>query len=322
MSTLYDYSIQFTRHHQMTTSKASIAIVYHYFEKDALYRDNFIFFLCTAWRKELDFYVIVSGETKLNLPKLDNVNYIRTRNFGQDFAGYSTLINTGALDNYNHLFFVNCTVRGPFVSSYFNASWLHPFLNQLTDDTHLCGATINILHADRPFHILYQEAYPDHPHPYSHVQSSTHMMTKLCFEMLRCVGFYERLTSLTKEQAVIECEIKMSQLVKANGWNISCVLPPYNLIDYRKPHSEINRSTSNGHPQSSGAYFGTDLNPTDTIFLKTGWRALKATTLDFYSFIALHNTQSEISNWSELEAFKERLLAELDEVLIREAFPL
>ena len=69
---------------------------------------------------------------------------------------------------------------------------------------------------------------------------------------------------------LIDCELAMSSLVRDHGWNIACLLPPYNAIDYRGPHRDINPATATGHPQTKGAYFGLTAHPFELIFIKSG----------------------------------------------------
>lgn len=295
----------------MSLRPKSTAVIYHYFEKDDVYRDNLIVFLARAWRPDLDLFVVISGDIGIDLPQRPNIRYIQTPNYGQDFGAVATVVNDGALDAYDHLIFVNCTVRGPFLPPYHSECWTQAFLSLLVEDVHLCGATINILHDDRPFHRLYEAAFPGDPKPYSHVQSSVHAMTRDCLAMLRKAGVYAAAPGLTKEEAVVTCEIGMSQRVKAAGWNMSCLLPPYRGADYRRAHGEINPATPNGHPQGPGSYFGQSLHPYEAIFLKTGWGAISSEAWDFYTLMALRHHPVAGLAWAESEALTKRLEARL-----------
>lgn len=286
-------------------------VVYHYYEKDDLYRDNFIFFLTRAWRSDLVFIVLISGDTSVELPSKPNIRYIRTENSGHDFGSYATVIDDPAFDAHDRFLFVNCTVRGPFLPPYDRQCWTRPFLSLLQGDVHLCGSSINILHDSRPFHQHYQAAHPDDPQPYSHVQSSVHAMTRDCLDMLRHSGFYARLPSLTKDEAVVEAEIGMSQRVKAAGWNLSCVLPAYQGIDYRLAHGEINKATKTGHPQTAGAYFGFSLHPFEPVFVKTGWGGITPEVLEFHSLMALRLPWEDRLTWQDAIDLEQRLAARL-----------
>lgn len=287
------------------------AVIYHYFEKDKTYRENFIFFLARAWRSDLEFFIVISGKHSVDLPVRDNIQYVYTQNLGQDFGSYAAVTESGALDNFDRLIFINCSVRGPFLPHYSTDCWTHPFLSLLEGDVHLCGSTINILHDTRPFHLLYRQRHPDDPEPFSHVQSSAHAMTAKCFALLRTQNLYAAATEFDKERAVVDCEIAMSQLVRGNGWNIACLLPPYNALDYRAPHGDINPATTTGHPQTKGAYFGLTAHPLELVFIKTGWNLLSKEALDFYSLMALQHHPLPNLDWTEAEALRHQIAARL-----------
>jgi|GEM_PF-2514318 len=289
----------------------STAVIYHYFEKDETYRENFIFFLARAWRSDLEFFIVISGEHSVDLPVRDNIQYVYTRNFGHDFGSYAAVAESGTLDSFDRLIFVNCSVRGPFLPHYSTGCWTHPFLSLLKGDVHLCGSTINILHNTRPFHMLYQQRHPNDPEPFSHVQSSVHAMTAKCFAFLRAQNLYAAATEFDKERAVVDCEIAMSQRVRGNGWNIACLLPPYNALDYRAPHSEINPATATGHPQTQGAYFGLTAHPFELIFIKTEWNLLSKDARDFYSLMALQHHPVTSLDWAEAEVLRDQFATRL-----------
>ena len=299
---------------------ARTAVIYHYFEKDAVYRDNFVFFLARAWRADLDFFVVVAGAHSVDLPRRDNIRYIFTPNLGHDFAGYCTLVATGLLDGHDRLVFVNCTARGPFLPAYAGAlPWAAPLLELLQGEVHLCGSTINILHDTRPPHARFRARHPGAAAPFSHVQTHAHAMTADCFAFLRDGGLYAGGEGLDKDDAVAAFEIAMSHRVRAHGWNIACLLPPYNAIDYRRPHAEINPATATGHPLARGAYFGLTPHPCELVFVKTGWDVIDARALAMHSLIALRHPSwpavqpaAGLPDWPEAQALAGRLAAALE----------
>ena len=63
-------------------------------------------------------------------------------------------------------------------------------------------------------------------------------------------------------------EILMSQLVLKNNWNISCIIPEYQNIDYRLLKNDINLSSINGDPNFSNACFNRTIHPYENIFIK------------------------------------------------------
>lgn len=297
------------------TKSSKLAVIYHYYEKDDTYRENFVFFLARAWRPEIEFFIVISGDHSIILPTYANVHYVYTENLGHDFGSYAAATESGALDGFDRLIFVNCSVRGPFLPHYSTGCWTTPFLSLLKGDVHLCGSAINILHDTRPTHALYRQRHPEDPEPFSHVQSAAHAMTAECFAFLRAQGLYTAARKLDKESAVAECEVGMSMLVRGHGWNLACLLPPYNSLDYRLPHSEINPATTTGHPQRRGAYFGLSPHPFELIFIKTGWNLLSSEARDFHSLMALQHHPVSTLDWAEARVLRNRLAKRLEGAL-------
>lgn len=81
-------------------------VIYHYFEKDASYRDNLLHFLVFGVLPELDYIFVMSGNHSVQLPGLPNVRYLFTEPKKSDFGGYAQLINEGLnVDPYDNIFF-------------------------------------------------------------------------------------------------------------------------------------------------------------------------------------------------------------------------
>ena len=123
----------------------SIAVVYHYFEKNINYRDNLIFFLSVGILDQHDYYIVIAGECTVNLPKIDNVFFIKTANKNNDYGGYSEFVKSQNIKNYDFFIFINSSVRGPFLLCHSPLDWTSPFINKLRNKTHLVGSTINLL---------------------------------------------------------------------------------------------------------------------------------------------------------------------------------
>lgn len=82
-------------------------------------------------------------------------------------------------------------------------------------------------------------------------------------------GFYDIEKKLSKEGVICDYKIRLSQLLISNGWNIRCLLPEYNLIDYRRAHNDINPTSTQSDPSFAFSYFGRTVHPLETIFIKT-----------------------------------------------------
>ena len=83
------------------------------------------------------------------------------------------------------------------------------------------------------------------------------------------IGFFASSAIYDKEDAIRDYEVKLSQLIKKQGWNLKSLLPEYNAIDYRVPHQDINPTSNQGDPCFKDAYFGRTIHPHEIIFIKT-----------------------------------------------------
>ena len=57
--------------------------------------------------------------------------------------------------------------------------------------------------------------------------------------------FDHRREPLDNTHLIIDFEILMSQTLIKAGWNIRCLLPEYNVIDYRHAHADVNPTSVN-----------------------------------------------------------------------------
>ena len=66
----------------------NVLVVYHYFEKDQSYIDNFCHFLRFGYDSELSYLIVVAGKHTIDLPTLDNIQYFFSENKNFDYGGY------------------------------------------------------------------------------------------------------------------------------------------------------------------------------------------------------------------------------------------
>jgi hypothetical protein len=244
-------------------------VIYHYFEKDASYRDNFLHFLAFGVQAGLDYIVIISGQYSIELPELDNVRYVFTPAKNSDFGGYAHLINEGLdLRSYENVFFINSSVRGPFLPSYTEQSWVQIMLAQMQAEVGMVGVSICTMKADFRHSINYQARFGGNP-PYSHVQTMAYALRRPVLEKLIEQCFYQEDRDANKTLAIENYEIHLSQLVLKQGWNIACLLPELNTIDYRLPHTNPNPTSTMGDPNEVLGYFGRSVHPYEVLFVKT-----------------------------------------------------
>jgi hypothetical protein len=276
-----------------TVTKQSL-VIYHFFEKDESYIRNFAHFLLFGYRQDADFLIVIAGETSLDLPTRSNIQYLQTRNQNNDFGGYcEALRHLGDhAVQYEYVYFVNSSVRGPFVPSFAEANWLDVFHKRMTPDVGLVGTTINILPLT-DFAYRYKSKFGGHE-PFSHVQTMAYAMPAHTLRFLLDQNFYSADTVLTKEDVIENYELRLSQLVKSNGWNIACFLPEYGGIDFRKPHHNINPTAPTGDPNFSHTYFGRAAHPLETLFVKTNRGLFTEAYLDRLAYSLLCHAGSSM----------------------------
>ncbi len=231
-----------------------IIVIYAYHETNANYRDYFEFFLENGICEELDYLIVVNGTCSLDLTKYP-VKVIYRENEGFDFGAWNHGVYS--LDQkYDYYIFLNATVCGPFIPNYVKNTfkWYMAFINLIKDDVKLVGPTINTQSLN------YSLLGP-------HVQSYCFSMDSECFEFLKKSNFFKRKYH-KKDDVVLYQEVGLSTLVLKNGWNISCLIPEYQGIDYRKEIIPMTQSNGSGNITYYKNYFGRYVHPYEVIFIK------------------------------------------------------
>lgn len=263
----------------------STCISYHYFEASPEYKRNFQHFLTFGCHPGVDVVCVIAGDHTVDLPSLPNVRYefIANRNF--DYGGHSHVVHTHFLNShYSHFIFLNSSVRGPFLTVHQAPQWEHRLIQLLQQaDVGLCGATINIVPPSSRYCIEYRSLYGGQG-PASHVQSMCYAMPRSSLQLLVRNGLFNPDTPLDKNQLILSYEIRMSQCLLDHGLNLKCLLPEYNLLDYRQAHQDINPASKGGDPFFHQAYFGRTPHPYETLFTKTNRDLFAASQLDMLAY--------------------------------------
>lgn len=242
------------------------AVVYHYYENDDLDRDNLLWFLCLGWRSDIDFYIGLTDVKNDVFPKLDNIFYFHRKNYNYDFGGHADIINDHIdWKSYEKIIFMYSKIRGPILPTYVS-DWFDCFTKDLKDDVGIVGASINILNGQGQEGEIYQKTYGGQA-PYSHVQSTIFALDQRSLEILQKHDFWKNSKTYSKMDTIVHFEIRMSQLLIENGLNLRCLLPPYNILDYRQSIKDINKFSSNGDPRYRNNYFGRTIDPYQIMFV-------------------------------------------------------
>ena len=198
--------------HIMT--KLLVLYVFH------IFNDNVKHFIkhCTFKDENVDF-IIISNDKSNTFEVPDYVKTVMRDNIGYDFGGWSdALLTHNVYENYDNFIFVNSSVIGPFLPSYYNGKWTDIYINGLKNNVKLFGSTINTL--GNPLHL-------------SHVQSYIFSMDKNTLQYLIHCGIFSitNYTSTLHETIWLK-EVLMSRKIIENNWNIGSLLQYYKDIDF------------------------------------------------------------------------------------------
>lgn len=238
--------------------------VYAYFEKNNQYKENLVFFLNNGGILDnVDYYIVVNGEDSIAFPQLDNVKIIRRKNSGFDFGAWQNVIKLYIKKKYDYYIFINSSVRGPYLT---NGIWLDKFIElfHTGPNVKMVGTTINVLES-REWNLehIFKE-------PHTHIQSMFFILNNEGFEYLDHSKEFDDeniLNDITDiHYIIINKEIKISQMILNNGWNINCIASKYRDIDYRMITQNFNFSGYD--PNHYYTYFGSTITPEDVIFYK------------------------------------------------------
>lgn len=275
----------------------STVVVYHYFEKDLTYKNNLVYFLSVAILEEVDYFIMISGECTVSLPERRNLRYIKTDNWNNDFGGYIKFFQVAPVEQYEFFVFINSSVRGPFLPSYTNFRWINAFTDRLCGDVHLVGASINILPESATHTRRFSAVYGYRP-PYVHAQTTAYALSATAVRYLLDLGFYSVNKTLTKKEVIVHYELRLSQEIIHNGWNMDSFLPGYEGVDYRKLSMDFpNVSSRNGDVLFESAFYGRTLSPTEAIFVKVNRNMLSEIDLASHTFTGLLSHSDKIQEF-------------------------
>ena len=252
----------------LNNSKNKYACLYAYYEKNNDYKENFKYFLDNVVNKknDIDYYIIINGECTLELPNENNyIKIIKRDNVGFDFGAWSHCIKNYIKKSYDYYIFLNTSVKGPYPE---DINWLEKFLDLFKSgpgNIKLVGTSINVLDTYED-----SEKLLKHNGIYTHVQSMFFILDKEGFDLLYKEKFFDDEEDLNKNKdiwyIVLYKEIKMSQIILKNGYNINSILPKYKDIDYTKISKNFNTSATD--PYNKNAYFGNTITKEEVIFFK------------------------------------------------------
>jgi len=279
-------------HHQLL-------VIYHYYEKDQSYIDNFSHFIQFGYKPHLNYVIVIAGSYTIGLPKAPNIEYLFTKNENFDYGGYAAAIKTlGLSDRYDHFIFVNSSVRGPFLPVYAKRSWEQILIDLFDQSVGVVGTAISLTPSHHSIAKLYHAKYGKtalNERILSHVQTTCYALSKDSLSFLVNSGFYDITRALSKDETVCDYEIRLSQLLLEHGLNLKCLLPEYSQPDYRELKHEINPKSKEGDSGFEKSYFGRTTHPYESIFIKTSRKAFSDKYLKQLACSMFVNTSIEKS---------------------------
>ena len=165
-------------------------------------------------------FIIISNNKNNVFEKPDYVKVLFRDNIGFDFGGWSEALLTNNLyENYENFIFVNSSVSGPFIPTYYNNKWTDIYINGLQkNNIKLFGSTINTCR---------------YPLILAHVQSYIFSMDKNTLKyLIECEIFSITNYATTLQDAVYKKEVLMSRKIIENNWNIGSLLRQYKNVDF------------------------------------------------------------------------------------------
>ena len=273
------------------------AVIYHYFEVDSTYRENFIFFLNLGVNDTAQYFIYISGLCTVELLDRPNVNYFYIENKNHDFGAVVQFSKRADALSFKNYVFVNSSMRGPFLPAYYNAPWQDAFISKINDTTMLVGSSINTLCETSPISKLMVNCTNFEP-PFTHVQTTAFAISAMAYRYLVRAGFYSVDTELPKDSLICYYELGLSQQIFKLGGKISSLLPTYQgfCLKHRKPvFDDLPEYPMNTiDPLSAFAFYGRTLSPIENIFLKTSRESMSEVELSSHTFTALVSHQSNI----------------------------
>jgi hypothetical protein len=236
--------------------KVLIIYVFHeynsrveYFIKNGLIKDPNIQFVFVC--NNLDF--------KLEIP---DVIFMNRPNIGYDFGAWSHgLLTDNLYKQFDRFIFLNSSVIGPFLPSYYTGTWIDAFLSGLSH-VKLFGCTINCLTTYEEYR--YKRTIENFM--LTCVQSYAFCMDKEALEYLITKNIFS-ISDFTQtfEETIEDREIRMSTEILRANWNIGCLMKQYSGIDFRKLEQQEKWLDDTVYPQG---FHGNTHHPYELIFLK------------------------------------------------------
>ncbi|KAK1980874.1 hypothetical protein LZ30DRAFT_782457 [Colletotrichum cereale] len=237
-------------------------ILYAFAESDAA-RENLKFFVNQGLHDAADFIFILNGETDVSalIPEKKNIRLINRPNTCFDIGAYGEVLRKDDLyKKYKRFITLNASIRGPFLPHWAQSCWSDLYLERITDKVKLVGMTANCW-------------------PQFHVQSMIWATDEVGIELLLNPppgsSFKDDFGTENDAVGLGGCYEGWSQAVHAEvGATITFLKQGYKvdlmMAAFQKSKNYIEEcdTSQNGDVLWNGRYFGSNVHPYETIFIK------------------------------------------------------
>ena len=281
-----------------TPARTLIVLAYYL---DPLGIDNLQFFLAQGLVPDSQYHFVlvingpISFEWERRLTDIElvylNFEWHAHLNVGYDFCVYKDALTVlelrVSIDQVEFFIFINKSLRGPFVPSYYEKPWPEIFTTRLSDTIKLSGTSINCGDDD---------GRDNNNNVTLHLQS---MLWAFRSEMMAFV--LDRLKCFNdKHQAIMGIEVGLPGALVADGFRLSSTMsmlsskegiPDANtdaICAWSKELQSGDKTFMGGDPYFTGSYAGIDLNPFEMVFFKSN-RNVGPKVLYRHSIFALMN---------------------------------
>ncbi|CZT46459.1 uncharacterized protein RSE6_06886 [Rhynchosporium secalis] len=272
-------------------------ILYAYADsKDGSALANFKFFIAHGLHAAADFIIILNGETSAAalIPTKDNIRVVHRPNTCYDMGAFSEVLQKdGLYKRYKRFITMNASIRGPFMPYWSEGCWSDMFLNLVTDEVKLVGMTANCWPT---FHIQsmiwatdligittllfppkkaldYLSTHPHYAPRSSSSPEKRHTRSTSPSTIFGINGCFSTWHS------AVRAEVSSTSLILASGYKVDALMLAYQGLPRYKENLSCKENQDLLFP---GNYFGIDVHPFETVFMKAN-RDVSPKVLERYS---------------------------------------
>jgi len=250
-------------------------ILYAYSETKSA-RINLKFFIAHGLHAAADFIFIFNGPTDAAslIPNATNIRSVQRLNDCYDIGAYAEVLTTNDLyKSYKKFIMLNASIRGPFLPYWAESCWSDMYLQRVTDEVKLVGMTANCWIT---FHVqsmiwatdiigLETLLFP----PESAIKE---IRSHPSFDPVEHevtpnpTAFHTINTCFHTWGEAVAAEIGSSALIRAAGYKLDVMMSAYHG---KENYEEMCDSKEKGDVLFEGKYFGINVQPFETIFMKS-----------------------------------------------------